>query len=163
MSGAIRKMATYLGLVEDDQYYTDTSGAERPETRSTTDRVAVREHSAAAEASRTWSGTAAVEETMPTPSLRETPGYRVPMILPTTYNDARRIGEEFRSGSPVLMDLTSMSDDDAKRIVDFSAGLVFGLRGVIERLTKKVFLLSPEGIDVTDLAREQVGADTSDR
>ena len=85
------------------------------------------------------------------------------MILPTTYNDARRIGEEFRSGSPVLMDLTSMSDADAKRIVDFSAGLVFGLRGVIERLTQKVFLLSPEGIDVTDLAREQVGADAADR
>ncbi len=164
MSGAIRKMATYLGLVEDDQYYTDTSGTERPEaSRSTTDRVAVREHSAAAEATRTWSGAAAVEETMPTPSLRETPGYRVPMILPTTYNDARRIGEEFRSGSPVLMDLTSMSDADAKRIVDFSAGLVFGLRGVIERLTQKVFLLSPEGIDVTDLAREQVGADAADR
>ena len=56
-----------------------------------------------------------------------------------------------------------MSDADAKRIVDFSAGLVFGLRGVIERLTAKVFLLSPEGVDVTDIAREQVGGEVSGR
>jgi FtsZ-interacting cell division protein YlmF len=86
----------------------------------------------------------------------ERSGYRIASVLPTTYNDARRIGEEFRNEAPVIMDLTSMSDGEAKRIVDFAAGLVFGLHGTIERLSPKVFLLSPDGVDVSGLARDQV-------
>jgi len=156
MAGAIRRMATYLGLVEDGAYY------DEHDERHPDGRVEVSENrSASAPAASADHGAGAQVRDMP--RAYERPGYVIPTVLPATYNDARRIGEEFRSGSPVLMDLTSMSDADAKRIVDFSAGLVFGLRGVIERLTQKVFLLSPEGIDVTDLAREQVGADAADR
>ena len=49
----------------------------------------------------------------------------------------------------MIMNLTEMSDGDAKRLVDFSAGLIFGLRGSIERVTNKVFLLSPANVHVT--------------
>ena len=68
---------------------------------------------------------------------------RIVTIHPTTYNEAREIGEAFREGVPVIMNLTGMSEAEAKRMVDFSAGLVFGLHGVIERVTNRVFLLSP--------------------
>lgn len=68
---------------------------------------------------------------------------------PRTYNEARTIGEHFREGTPVIMNLTEMDDTDAKRLVDFAAGLVFGLHGSIERVTQKVFLLSPANVDVT--------------
>ena len=73
---------------------------------------------------------------------------RIATIHPRTYNDARIIGESLREGTPVIMNLTEMDDKDAKRLVDFGAGLVFGLRGSIERVTVKVFLLSPQGIEV---------------
>ena len=69
---------------------------------------------------------------------------RITTIHPRTYNEAKTIGENFRDGIPVIMNLTDMGDADAKRLVDFAAGLVFGLRGSIERVTSKVFLLSPE-------------------
>src|SRR5690606_27340539 len=68
---------------------------------------------------------------------------RIQTIKPRSYNDARLIGEAFRQGVPVIMNLTEMSDGDAKRLVDFSAGLSFGLHGSIERVTTSVFLLSP--------------------
>lgn len=74
---------------------------------------------------------------------------RITTIHPRTYNEAKAIGESFRSGVPVIMNLTDMTDADAKRLVDFSAGLVFGLRGAIERVTNKVFLLSPEHVAIT--------------
>jgi cell division inhibitor SepF len=61
----------------------------------------------------------------------------------------RTIGEHFRAGTPVIMNLTEMDDTDAKRLVDFAAGLIFGLHGSIERVTNKVFLLSPEHVQVT--------------
>ena len=71
-------------------------------------------------------------------------------IHPRSYNDARRVGEEYRAGHAVILNLTEMADSDAKRIVDFAAGLVFGLHGTIERVTNKVFLLSPHNVDVRD-------------
>ena len=74
---------------------------------------------------------------------------RITTMHPRTYNEARVIGENFRDGVPVIMNLSDMDDSDAKRLVDFAAGLVFGLRGTIERVTNKVFLLSPADVTVT--------------
>ncbi|MDO5661457.1 MAG: cell division protein SepF [Brachybacterium sp.] len=74
--------------------------------------------------------------------------HRITTIHPRSYNDAKAIGESFRDGVPVIVNLSDMQDGDAKRMVDFSAGLVFGLRGTIERVTSKVFLLSPEFVEV---------------
>lgn len=70
-------------------------------------------------------------------------------LHPHTYNDARAIGEHFRAGIPVIINLTGMTSSDAKRLVDFLAGLVFALRGSIERVTDMVFLLSPASVEVT--------------
>ncbi|NUR31098.1 MAG: cell division protein SepF [Catenulispora sp.] len=75
--------------------------------------------------------------------------YQITTLHPTTYNEARTIGEHFRDGTPVIMNLTEMDEADAKRLVDFAAGLAFGLRGTIERVTHRVFLLSPANVTVT--------------
>ncbi len=94
----------------------------------------------------------------PTPAPAPQP-YRITTLHPRTYNEARVIGERFRDGMPVIMNLSEMDDSDAKRLVDFAAGLSFGLRGSIERVTAKVFLLSPQNVDVTaeDKARIREG------
>lgn len=75
--------------------------------------------------------------------------YQITTLHPTTYNEARTIGEHFRDNVPVIMNLTEMDEADAKRLVDFAAGLAFGLRGTIERVTNRVFLLSPANVQVT--------------
>jgi cell division inhibitor SepF len=98
------------------------------------------------------------EAPAPAPAPAPQP-YRITTLHPRTYNEARTIGERFRDGMPVIMNLTEMDDADAKRLVDFAAGLSFGLRGSIERVTAKVFLLSPQNVDVTaeDKARIREG------
>ncbi len=87
------------------------------------------------------------------PILAETPdpspSYQITTLQPRSYNEARQIGEAFREHIPVIMNLTDMSDEDAKRLVDFAAGLIFGLRGTIEKVTNKVFLLSPSTVAVS--------------
>lgn len=75
--------------------------------------------------------------------------YQITTLHPTTYREARTIGEHFRDGMPVIMNLTEMDEADARRLVDFGAGLAFGLRGTMERVTNRVFLLSPANIHVT--------------
>jgi cell division inhibitor SepF len=74
---------------------------------------------------------------------------RITTLHPTSYNEARAIGEHFRDGFPVIMNLTEMDEPDAKRLVDFAAGLAFGMRGSMERVTNRVFLLSPPNIQVS--------------
>ena len=81
---------------------------------------------------------------------------RITTIHPRNYNEAKTIGEAFRSGIPVIINLTDMEDADAKRLVDFAAGLVFATRGTIERITNKVFLLSPPNVSVAAEEKERI-------
>lgn len=70
-------------------------------------------------------------------------------IHPRFYNEARTVGERYRQGQPVLMNLSDMDESERKRLVDFASGLVFGLHGSIERVTSKVFLLTPANVRVS--------------
>jgi cell division inhibitor SepF len=82
-------------------------------------------------------------------TVEEEHRYQITTLHPTTYREARTIGEHFRDGVPVIINLTEMDEGDARRLVDFAAGLAFGLRGTIERVTNRVFLLSPANVQVT--------------
>jgi cell division inhibitor SepF len=167
MGGALRKTMVYLGLAEDDVRYdaydveedtefeaedelADESFEEplekvrRPEPRVEDRRAAV-----------TPITNARIARVMPAPApVVEL--HRITTIHPRTYNEAKTIGEAFRSGTPVIMNLGDMADADAKRLVDFAAGLVFGLHGAIEKVTSKVFLLSPAHVEVAPAAAPHV-------
>ncbi|UQA96273.1 cell division protein SepF [Streptomyces halobius] len=125
--GSVRKASAWLGLVDDndDERYYDDDYAEGPEAGNpgnswvTDPRVRVADEAA------------------------QDQGTRIATVTPDGFRDARGIGELFREGVPVIVNLTSMEPADAKRVVDFAAGLTFGLRGSIERVATRVFLLTP--------------------
>jgi len=77
-------------------------------------------------------------------------GYRIATVRPQSFTDAKVIGEYFRDGIPVIMNLADLEEADAKRIVDFASGLIFSLRGGIERVAARVFLLTPAGLEIVD-------------
>jgi cell division inhibitor SepF len=81
---------------------------------------------------------------------------KITTLRPKDYSEARTIGERFRDGTPVIMDLVSMDNADAKRLVDFAAGLAFALRGSFDKVATKVFLLSPADVDVTAEERRRI-------
>ncbi len=158
MGSAMRKMGVYLGLLEDteryDEYDDEYDDAPRRDERLEREqgrpapvaRIDERRRPAAAAA------VAAVD------TVAELS--RITTLHPRTYNEARTIGENFREGVPVIMNLSEMDDADAKRLVDFSAGLVFAVRGSIERVTNKVFLLSPPNVSVAAEDKQRI-ADNS--
>jgi cell division inhibitor SepF len=150
MAGALRKTMVYLGLAEEDERYDGYDGNEPQPTARTAPAPPGREvddmddrRAQVTPIKRDRQ----VARVVPEPMSGELS--RITTIHPRTYNDAKAIGESFREGVPVIMNLTDMGDADAKRLVDFSAGLIFGLRGSIERVTSKVFLLSPAHVEVT--------------
>ena len=76
-------------------------------------------------------------------------GVRPLTVKLTGFGEARIIGERYREGSWVILDMTELSDADARRVVDFAAGLAFALRGSIDKVTTRVFMLIPPDADVT--------------
>ncbi|MGH3388147.1 MAG: cell division protein SepF [Actinomadura sp.] len=156
MASAMRKMAVYLGLVEDDRYDDEYDEYDVYDDEAVERRRADGE--SAGHAARTDDLTERERDHAPVTVERRSMAIyesgttdlaRITTLHPRTYNEARTIGENFREGTPVIMNLTEMVDSDAKRLVDFAAGLVFGLHGSIERVTNKVFLLSPANVEVT--------------
>ena len=157
MAGALRKTMVYLGLAEEDERY---EGEDYDESPARQDGSAPRDAGRAGDSGR-QEHSAAVTPLQPRTSVARVVRdvevgalNRISTIHPRTYNEAKNIGESFREGTPVIMNLTDLDDADAKRLVDFAAGLVFGLHGSIERVTSKVFLLSPAHVEVTANAVE---------
>ncbi|HZG89636.1 MAG TPA: cell division protein SepF [Pseudonocardia sp.] len=74
---------------------------------------------------------------------------RITTLQPRSYKEARTIGERYRDGVPVIMNLSELDVADAKRLVDFAAGLAFALRGSIDKVTNRVFLLTPANVEVS--------------
>ena len=152
MSGAMRRIGEYLGLLEDTRYddhdgdyetsdHTPVSAGRNPQpapARASVSDLAERRRPAAG----------------PTGVVAELS--RITTLHPRTYNEARTVGENFRDGTPVIMNLSEMDDTDAKRLVDFAAGLVFATRGSIERVTNKVFLLSPPNVTVAAEDKQRI-------
>ncbi|WP_435769385.1 cell division protein SepF [Nocardioides sp. SYSU DS0651] len=157
MSGAMRRIGEYLGLLEDTGYDayddepTEDTGAREP--RSTRNVRAVPSGSVADLDERRRPVAVAPAQ----PVVAELS--RITTLHPTTYNEARAVGEQYREGIPVIMNLSEMDDADAKRLVDFAAGLIFATRGSIERVTNKVFLLSPPNVTVAAEDKARIAGD----
>ena len=155
MAGAMRKVGEYLGLVEQadfDDEFDEFEPSPAPAPRST----------AVARTTTSTPTVASIDEHR-RPAPKAVPQvasdvYRIETVTPRTYNDARTVGEHYRSGVPVIMNLSEIDDNDAKRLVDFAAGLVFAVHGSINRVTAKVFLLSPENVLVTDEDKQRIAA-----
>ncbi len=158
MAEGFKKAAVWLGLMADAPYTDD----ERDRDGEPTEAVDVGraperyERGEAAVVPAVDASVTPLEQRRPVPAPRVADLSRIVTVHPRTYNEARTIGEHYRDGIPVIMNLTDMEDADAKRLVDFAAGLIFGMRGAIERITSKVFLLSPAGVNVTAEDKERI-------
>lgn len=90
----------------------------------------------------------------PVRAVESVASHRPTTVRLTGFGEARIIGEKFRDGQSVILDMTDMSDGDARRLVDFSAGLAFALRGSIDKVAPKVFMLLPPHVDVSAAAAD---------
>ncbi len=158
MAGAMRKVGVYLGLLEDSDRYEDDDYSDGPPQHA---GATVMRPVQPARDDKPTQVASLSERRRPVPAAAAATSQvaelsRITTLHPRNYNEARTIGEHFREGIPVIMNLSEMDDSDAKRLVDFSAGLVFAVRGSIERVTAKVFLLSPPNVTVAAEDKQRI-------
>ena len=141
MTNALKRVANYLGLMDDPEFDTHVASSV-PAVQSSNDvRIKTR---AARSVSSVHTSTVELAPQLDLPVVD-----RIITLHPRFYNEARTIGEHFRLGTPVIINLTDMDESEHKRLVDFASGLACGLHGTIERVTKKVFLISPANVQVS--------------
>jgi cell division inhibitor SepF len=140
MANALKRVANYLGLMDDPEFDTPLASSTPAVTTSSEVRIKPR-MTRPVSSVVTSSADAAPQLDLPVLD-------RIVTLHPRFYNEARTIGEHFRLGNPVIINLTDMDESEHKRLVDFASGLAFGLHGTIERVTKKVFLLSPANVSI---------------
>ena len=132
MAGIWRKTLIYLGLVEDDELddyaYDEGPGDERPS------RSVRRLHDSGG-------GREGVVRAIPTG-----PQPRFHLVHPAAFNDAQEVGDKFREGYSVIMNLQATDPDLSRRLVDFASGLAYGLNGSMQPVAERVFLLTPAGV-----------------
>lgn len=151
MAGAIKKAAAWFGLSDDSRYDEQYRAYGEP----TEDVfVADDEHTQANAPVTSLPERRAQVQAVPQVADLS----RIVSVRPRSYNEARAIGENFRDGIPVIMNLCDMAEGDDKRLVDFAAGLIFGLRGNIERVSSKVFLLCPQNLTVGPEDKERIAS-----
>jgi cell division inhibitor SepF len=138
----MRRIGNYLGLMDDPEFDTPQTSV-TPAVAATGDvRIKTREARSVSAVRHTSAVEVAPQLDLPVLD-------RIITLHPRFYNEARTIGEHFRLGNPVIINLTDMDESEHKRLVDFASGLAFGLHGTIERVTKKVFLISPANVNVS--------------
>lgn len=141
MANALRKVANYLGLVDDPEVDSPDGLIQSPPHVRASD-VKIRTREARTPSLSVAPSSLAMELDLPVLD-------RIVTLHPRFYNEARTLGEHYRLGNPVIMNLSDMEESERKRLVDFASGLVFGHHGTIERVTSKVFLLSPANMRVS--------------
>ncbi|TFD81621.1 cell division protein SepF [Cryobacterium fucosi] len=176
MSNPLKKTMVYLGLADEELEYEAPAAAPAANSNSAVAHSAnthsANTHSAAPKSAAPHSGAAhGSAGRAPVTPLRKTSTPKnvaasemneILTVHPRQYKDAQAIAESFRDGIPVIINLSQMSDADARRLIDFASGLSQGLYGKIERVTAKVFLLSPSHVVVSgDNAGEEPDAEAS--
>ena len=135
MAMSIRKLKDYLGLTEDEgAELSQTPTPSRPSPVAAPKKLAV-------------APTPIHQQQLPMNPMQNMD--RIVTITPRVYSEARAIGEFYREGNPVIMNLSDMEESERRRLIDFASGLVFGHAGTIERVTSKVFLLTPPNVSVS--------------
>ncbi|MBO9578113.1 MAG: cell division protein SepF [Microbacteriaceae bacterium] len=140
MANPFRNAMAFLGLVEEEEYDEQPVAHTQQQPRA----------QAPAPAPQPVQPRAAV-----TPIRRSAQQHRpadmneILTVHPRAFKDVQTITEHFREGVPVIINISQMTDTEARRLIDFCGGLSSALYGHIERVTGKVFLLSPAHVAVS--------------
>jgi cell division inhibitor SepF len=159
-----------LGLGDEDDYYDDyyvdeeegePDGLDVPAVRSPYEseaRTGVRrlQREPDLDRARGYGARTAPVEPLPTTSVRAVPQVKMQIVEPRSFSEAQSIADKFKSGQPVIMNLTMAEPELARRLIDFASGLTYGLNGGLQKVSEKVFMLTPANVDVSAAQRKEL-------
>lgn len=86
------------------------------------------------------------------------PQMRIYNARPTNFEEVSDIADKFKSGTPVVLDLSQVPNDQQRRYIDFVSGLTYALDGAINKVADAVFMLTPHNVEMSDADRKRYGS-----
>jgi cell division inhibitor SepF len=149
MANPLRKTMVYLGLADEELEYPQQPAQQQSPVQAVPAAVPAPQQREQQQQAKRAPVTPLHKPSTTTRNAAPAEMNEILTVHPKAYKDAQVIAENFREGVPVIINLSQMTDDDARRLIDFASGLSIGLYGKIERVTSKVFLLSPSHVAVS--------------
>ena len=92
----------------------------------------------------------------PTSGVPASANMKMHIVEPKSFTEAQAIADKFKQGTPVIMNMVITKPELAKRLLDFASGLTYGLDGGLQKVSDKVFMLTPHNVDVSDADRRRL-------
>lgn len=78
------------------------------------------------------------------------------VVSPVSFNDAQEVADHFKRKQPVIINLQQAEHDLMRRLIDFSAGLCYGVGGSMKKAADSVYLLTPADVELSVQERERL-------
>jgi cell division inhibitor SepF len=154
-SGMLRKAMVYLGLTDDeyDDYEYDDAPVSQNAGRRYADGPEPSAVSAVRPVGREVQDPSNGLSVTPRPAvvrpMSPTHTAKVYVLAPGRFADAQEIGDRFKNGQPVIVNLQSNDRELARRMIDFCSGVTYALSGSMDKVADQVFLLTPSNVEVS--------------
>ncbi len=159
-SGMLRKAMVYLGLTDDefeDYDYEEPAPAPGPARRYAEPEPAVSAvRPVAREVPEPNNGVTVTPRPSVVRPITPMHGARVHVVAPGRFADAQEIGDRFRNGQPVVVNLQSNDRELSRRMIDFCSGVTYALSGSMDKVDDQVFLLTPSNVEVSAEERRRL-------
>lgn len=73
---------------------------------------------------------------------------RIVVLKPRCFSNSTQVADELKQRRPVVINVGSLDTDEARRVVDFIAGTVYGLNGNMQKVAGGIFLATPSQVDI---------------
>jgi cell division inhibitor SepF len=155
-SGIVRKAMVYLGLTDDeyedyDAYDDGGSGAARryPEPAESAAGSVSAVRPMPREASDPSNGVTVTPRPAVVRPITPMQSAKVHVVAPVKFADAQEIGDRFKNGQPVIVNLQANDRELSRRMIDFCSGVTYALGGSMDKVADQVFLLTPSNVEVS--------------
>ncbi len=159
-SGMLRKAMVYLGLTDDefeDYDYEEPAPAATPARRYSEPEPAVSAvRPVAREAQEPSNGVTVTPRPTVVRPITPVHGAKVHVVAPSRFADAQEIGDRFKNGQPVIVNLQANDRELSRRMIDFCSGVTYALSGSMDKVADQVFLLTPSNVEVSAEERRRL-------
>ena len=73
---------------------------------------------------------------------------KIMVLKPKCFNNSRTVADELCKRRPVIVDVGALDPDEARRVIDFISGTVYGVNGSMQKITSGIFVATPSQYDI---------------
>ena len=151
-SGMLRKAMVYLGLTDDefeDYDYEDQAPAPSSRRYAEPEPAVSAVRPVAREMMEPANGVTVTPRPAVVRPITPMHGAKVHVVTPGRFADAQEIGDRFKNGQPVIVNLEAADRELSRRMIDFCSGVTYALSGSMDKVAEQVFLLTPSNVEVS--------------